>query len=105
MDEYKDKGYRLDQLYEIREILEDGLDVSSINSPKYNINQIRQIKDGLQENIDVKHTYASPYIDEKHMLIIRGLQNEIDLTPYIDGNIYSNLKLLYNDLLKKKNKE
>lgn len=80
--EYKRQGYSTDQLAEIREGLEHGVDVSVYADKEYFAIQMRQIRLGLEKGIDVS-LYASKSFDWFQMEEIRlGLESGLDASVY-----------------------
>ena len=81
-DEYLKSGFTLDQVNEIREGLESGLDVSVYAKKEFFAIQMRQIRLGLEEKLQVE-TYASAEYDWFQMEEIRkGLQDKLDIRKY-----------------------
>lgn len=70
MDSYKTQGFVPFQLYQIREGLEAGIDVSRYADPHFNWYQMEQIKLGLIDGLDVS-VYAHPNIPSDEMEHIR----------------------------------
>lgn len=108
IEDFKDKGFSINQLSEIEEGLKSGIDVSLYARKEFYAIQMRQIRLGLEEGIDVKKyalpeydwfqmeeirkglseglnvsVYANPDVTYDRMRQIRkGLRNNIDLSPY-----------------------
>lgn len=108
LDEYKARGFGVDQLIEIEEGLKSGVDVSIYAKLEFVSIQMRQIRLGLEEGLSVDiyakadydwfqmeeirkgllnnvkvSIYANPAISYDRMRQIRkGLQVNIDLSPY-----------------------
>lgn len=108
--EYTDLGYDEDQIHEIEEGLNQGIDVSPYKNkeilaicmrqirqgladglpivpfadPAFDWMQLSEIREGLSSFVDVKK-YALPEIPYFKMRQIRkGLEKDVDLTPYLD---------------------
>ncbi len=86
-DEYLKSGFTLDQINEIQEGLDAGLDVSPYAKKEFLAIQMRQIRLGLAEMLPVKK-YASEQYDWFQMEEIRrGLRNRVDIQKYADPEI------------------
>lgn len=73
-----------DQIDEIREGLEEGLDVSSYAKPEFDCYQMEEIRKGLENKLDVS-SYADPKFDSYQMAEIRyGLEEDLDVSIYAD---------------------
>lgn len=73
-----------DQLQQIREGLEEGLDISWYADPKYYYSEMRYIRFGLEEGLDVS-IYADPKFDDGQMYeIFVGLLHGLDVSTYAD---------------------
>lgn len=72
------------QTDEIREGLEEGLDVSVYADPKFRWNQMAEIRRGLESGVDVS-VYADPKFHWAQMYQIRkGLESGVDVSVYAD---------------------
>ena len=84
---YLDAGFTLDQINEIQEGLEQGLDVSVYAKKEFFAIQMRQIRLGQIEKLPVE-AYASVDYDWFQMEEIRrGLQDGVDITIYANPSI------------------
>lgn len=84
---YQSSGFTLDQINEIQEGLELGLDTSVYAKKEFFAIQMRQIRLGLMEKLPVE-TYASTDYDWFQMEEIRcGLQDGLDITVYANPSI------------------
>ena len=70
MKKYEEQGFDDWQLYEIREGLENGLDVDKYADLKFSRNQMEQIRLGLEEGVDVDK-YADSKFNRSQMYQIR----------------------------------
>ena len=81
-DEYLKSGFTLDQVNEIQEGLESGIDTSVYAKKEFFAIQMRQIRLGLEEKLPVE-AYASAEFDWFQMEEIRkGLQDKLDIRKY-----------------------
>ena len=81
---YADPKYGVAQMGEIRKGLESGVDVSVYADPEYNWWQMNQIREGLESGVDVSW-YSDPKYDGEQMFQIReGLEKGIDVSVYAD---------------------
>lgn len=79
--------YSTDQLQEIEEGQEKGLDVSYYRNPEFLAIQMREIRLGLEANVDVS-VYADKAYDWFQMKEIRkGLENHLDVEKYADPKL------------------
>ena len=79
--------YSTDQLQEIEEGQEKGLDVSYYQNPEFLAIQMREIRLGLETGVDVS-VYADKAYDWFQMKEIRkGLENRVDVKKYADPKI------------------
>ena len=86
-DEYLNSGFTLDQVNEIQEGLESGLDISVYAKKEFFAIQMRQIRLGLEEKLPVEN-YASVEYDWFQMEEIRkGLQDKLDIRKYANPAI------------------
>lgn len=84
---YLDAGFTLDQINEIQEGLELGLDISVYAKKEFFAIQMRQIRLGQIEKLPVE-VYASVDYDWFQMEEIRrGLQDGVDITVYANPSI------------------
>ena len=84
---YLGSGFTLDQINEIQEGLELGLDTSVYAKKEFFAIQMRQIRLGLMEGLPVE-VYASTDYDWFQMEEIRsGLQDGVDITVYANPSI------------------
>ena len=83
IEDYENMGvFNDDQMFEIREGLEDGLDVSVYADPKYDGHQMSRIRWGLEDGLDIS-MYADPKYDDNQMAQIRwGLEEGLDVSVY-----------------------
>lgn len=76
--------YSTDQLQEIEEGQEKGLDVSYYQNPEFLAIQMREIRLGLESKVDVS-IYADKIYDWFQMKEIRkGLESRLDVEKYAD---------------------
>ena len=68
-------AYTAAQTREIREGLDDGLDVSIYADPQYNAEQMNEIKLGLRTGIDVTQYTDPTYNADKMYFIREGLED------------------------------
>lgn len=86
-DEYLKAGFTPDQVDEIREGLDSGLDVSIYENKEFLAIQMRQIRLGLKDGLAVEK-YASTEYDWFQMEEIRlGLKNGLDISVYANPAI------------------
>lgn len=86
-DDYLETGFTPDQVDEIQEGLESGLDISVYAKKEFLAIQMRQIRLGLQKNLSVKK-YASAEYDWFQMEEIRlGLQDKLDVSVFANPSI------------------
>ena len=86
-DYYLDAGFTLDQINEIQEGLEQGLDTSVYARKEFFAIQMRQIRLGQMEKLPVE-IYASTDYDWFQMEEIRrGLQDGVDIKVYANPSI------------------
>ena len=79
--------YSTDQLQEIEEGQERGLDVSYYQNPEFLAIQMREIRLGLESKVDVS-IYANKAYDWFQMKEIRkGLENHLDVEKYADPKL------------------
>ena len=91
-DYYLDAGFTLDQINEIQEGLEQGLDISVYARKEFFAIQMRQIRLGQIEKLPVE-VYASTDYDWFQMEEIRrGLQDGVDT------NVYANPSISYDKM-------
>ena len=91
-DYYLGAGFTLDQISEIQEGLEQGLDISVYAKKEFFAIQMRQIRLGQIEKLPVE-VYASTVYDWFQMEEIRrGLQDGVDV------NVYSNPSISYDKM-------
>ena len=84
---YQSSGFTLDQINEIQEGLELGLDISVYAKKEFFAIQMRQIRLGMMEKLPVE-AYASTDYDWFQMEEIRcGLQDGLDITVYANPSI------------------
>lgn len=75
------------QMYEIRDGLKSGVDISVYADPKFDAEQMQQIRYGLESGFDVRW-YADPKFDYYQMNEIRmGLESGVDVSQYADPEI------------------
>ncbi len=83
----KSDKFTIDQLNEIKEGKDAGLDISIYAKPEYYAIQMRQIRFGLMEGLPVE-VYAKPEYDWFQMEEIRkGLKSNLNVQRYADPNI------------------
>lgn len=86
-DDYLKSGFTPDQVDEIQEGLESGLDISVYAKKEFLAIQMRQILLGLKENLSVEK-YASTEYDWFQMEEIRlGLKSKLDISVYANPAI------------------
>lgn len=97
---YRGKGFTSDQINEIQEGLDKGLEVDIYAQKDYFAIQMRQIRFGLEEGIAVEN-YASPEYDWFQMEEIRlGLEAGADISKYADPGIpYDKMRQVREGLL------
>lgn len=79
---YDESQFTREQLDEIKEGLDDGLDVSVYAKTEFNPRQMEEIRFGLQDELDVS-IYANPQLDSMAMMGLRhGLVDSLDVRPY-----------------------
>jgi len=84
--------FNIDQLYEIRTGLEDGLDVSIYANPKYSWEQMYEIRKLMLKNVDVS-SYLDPNIPVEDLFFTNSKLRDIDMNKYKDKGY--NIKQLY----------
>lgn len=91
-NEWREQGFSPNQIHEITEGIEAGLDVSVYAKKEYYSMQMRQIRLGMLDGLPVE-LYARPKYDWFQMEEIRlGLENKIDIGKY------ANPKLSYDKM-------
>lgn len=79
--------FTVNQMDEIREGLENGLDVSSYAKPEFFWRQMQQIRLGLEKGLDVS-SYAKPEFAWRQMReILFGLERGLDVSVYADPEL------------------
>lgn len=82
--EYNGKMYDKNQMAEINEGFDKGLDVSVYANPRYSRKQMAQIRMGLESGVDVT-VFANPRYNADAMeQIRRGLESGVDVSIYAD---------------------
>lgn len=103
MDKEKllESGFTLDQVNEIQEGLDEGLDISVYAKKEFLAIQMRQIRLGMHEGLPVE-VYTRPEYDWFQMEEIRkGLQAGVDIKQYASPNIsYDRMRQIRKGLVK-----
>lgn len=86
-DFYLDSGFTLDQINEIQEGLELGLDIDVYAKKEFFAIQMRQIRLGMMEKLPVEVYTSTDYDWFQMEEIRRGLQDGVDINVYADPSI------------------